>query len=104
MHIETKCGTVLHKGLQSPGPMYPAHEICFKEASKRCAPGRPSWGPPPRHDAQKLSRARTDEVRFTSRAGGEKVIWTQVEPKVMQMHVKIETQRKAEKRVRKAAA
>jgi len=56
----------LIKGLHSPGPTYVIPDVCFKKASKTTDTGRPSWGPPPKHDSLKLSRARTDEVRYQS--------------------------------------
>ena len=64
MVAEVMHGVALIPGLHSPGPSYALPEMCFKNAKQATKTGKPTWGPPPRHDSQKLSRARIDEVRY----------------------------------------
>ena len=64
LHTEVILGVPLIRGLISPGPAYQLPGMCFADAAKQKA--RPTWGPPPKHDSQKLSRARVDEMRFLS--------------------------------------
>ena len=65
LHTEVILGVPLIRGLISPGPgMYHLPGMCFADAAKQKA--RPTWGPPPKYDSQKLSRARVDEMRFIS--------------------------------------
>lgn len=49
-------------GLSSPGPVHKLPDRCFAKASVKTP--RPTWGPPPRHESQKIARSRTEEVRF----------------------------------------
>lgn len=53
------CVTPTHH--QSPCPA----SLCACPESRLA--GRPTWGPPPTHESQKIARNRTDEVRFHGR-------------------------------------
>jgi len=60
-------GVELYAGLHSPGPRYELPSLCFDKAYQPPKTGKPTWGPAPQHPAQKLARARIDEVRFVGK-------------------------------------